>query len=227
MKPVMSFDCYGTIIDWETGIWNSIKEIIEKRGIKKSRENILSLYAKIESHAEREYKPYKEILKIVMLEIGKELKITINSKEQLALVNSIAFWPPFEDSKTALSKIKKYYRIAIISNVDNDIIDKTLKNLGIKFDYVITAEMARAYKPSLDVFEYAREVMDVDKSQWIHVAQSIYHDIIPTKRYGIKTIWIKRRGYGATSPAYEKPDFEFENLNELAYYIENNPQGFK
>jgi 2-haloacid dehalogenase len=227
MKPIMSFDCYGTIIDWENGIWNAIRKIMEKRGIKESKEEILSLYAKIESHAEKEYRPYKEILKIVMREIGKELKIALNPEEEDALVNSIPFWPPFEDSKTALSKIKKYYKIAIISNVDNDIIDKTLKNLGIKFDYVVTAEMVEAYKPCLEVFEYAQELMDMDKSQWVHVAQSIYHDIIPAKRYEIKTVWIKRRGYGATPPSYEKPDFEFENLNELAYHIENNPQGFK
>jgi len=220
MRPVISFDCYGTIIDWEEGIWNTISEILKRRGIQEEKEHILSLYAQVESDEEKHYKPYKEILKNVMEEIGRIKGIALDEEEKYALVKSIFHWHAFPDSKDALIKIKEYFRIAIISNVDNDIIERCVKNLGVNFDYIITAEMARAYKPDLKVFEYAQEVMDLDKKQWLHAAQSIYHDIIPAKKFGLKTIWIKRRGFGATLPAHEKADFEFSSLEELAENIQ-------
>ncbi len=219
MKPVMSFDCYGTLIDWEEGIWNTINKILARRGINKRRESILSLYAQIESRAEREYKPYKEILKEVMGEIGRVLGIELEEEEKYALVKSIPYWPAFSDSKDALMRIKEDFRIAIISNVDNDIIEETIKNLGVDFDFIITAEMAKAYKPDLRVFKYAEDIMQVDKSNWFHTAQSIYHDIIPAKKLGVKTVWIKRRGFGATPPANAKSDFNFLSLEDLANNI--------
>ncbi len=220
MKPVMSFDCYGTLIDWEEGIWNTINKILARRGgINKGRESILSLYAQIESRAEEEYKPYKEILKEVMGEIGRVLGIELEEEEKYALVKSIPNWPAFSDTRDALMRIKEDFRIAIISNVDNDIIEETIKNLGVNFDFIITAEMAKAYKPDLRVFKYAKDIMQVDKSNWFHTAQSIYHDIIPAKKLGVKTAWIKRRGFGATPPANAKADFNFLSLEDLANNI--------
>ncbi|EDY36280.1 haloacid dehalogenase, type II [Aciduliprofundum boonei T469] len=218
MKPVMSFDCYGTLIDWEEGIWNTINKILARKGINKRRESILSLYAQIELRAEKEYKPYKEILKEVMDEFGRVLGIELE-EEGYALVKSIPHWPAFPDAKDALMRIKEDFRITIISNVDNDIIEETIKNLGVDFDFIITAEMAKAYKPDLRVFKYAKDIMQVDKSNWFHTAQSIYHDIIPAKKLGVKTVWIKRRGFGATPPANAKADFNFLSLEDLANNI--------
>ena len=220
MKPVMSFDCYGTIIDWEEGIWNTISKILKRRGMQEEREYILSLYAQIEARAEKEYKPYKEILKDVMEEIGRIIGIMLDEEEKYALVKSIPHWQAFPDTKDALIKIKENFRIAIISNVDNDIMKECVKNIGVDFDYIITAEMARAYKPDLKVFEYAQEFMKVDKEYWLHVAQSVYHDIIPAKKFGLRAIWLKRRGFGATPPANAKADFEFSSLEELAKNIQ-------
>ncbi len=220
MKPIMSFDCYGTLIDWEEGIWNTISKILKRRGIEEKRERILSLYAQIESRMEKKYKPYREILKDVMEEMGKILGIKLNEEKKYALVKSIPHWPAFPDTKDALMRIKEDFRIAIISNVDNDIIKESVKNLGVELDFVITAEMAKAYKPNLRVFKYAQKLMQVDKNNWLHAAQSVYHDIIPAKKFGLRTIWIKRRGFGATPPAYAKADFEFSSLEDLAENIQ-------
>ncbi len=177
-------------------------------------------YAIFEAELEKEYRPYRDVLRGVMREFSRMLNVEITEEEELTLVNTLPDWSPFEDPVESLKRIKKFAKIAIISNVDNDLIQKTVENLGVDFDFIVTAEMVGAYKPSLKVFEYAHGIFNVPKHLWTHVAQSTYHDIVPAKKFGIKAILIKRRGHGATPPVSEKPELEFQNLAELARWVE-------
>ncbi|AGB04220.1 haloacid dehalogenase superfamily enzyme, subfamily IA [Aciduliprofundum sp. MAR08-339] len=215
---IVSFDCYGTIIDWERGIVNTIRKVFPNSHL--SYAQILNMYAEIESKLEKHYRPYREILRDVMIEFANSLNREISSEEELALVKSLPKWPAFDDSRNALRRIKNLAKIAIISNVDNDLIAKTIENLGVKFDFVITAEMVGAYKPSLSVFKYAQRVFNVTRNEWLHAAQSVYHDIAPCRKLGIKTALIKRRGHGATPKAKGDGDLSFNDLSELADFLE-------
>ncbi len=215
MIELISFDCYGTLIDWETGILDSLVPILKKHGIEISNSEILKLYADFESNLERSYKPYKEILREVVDMFGKRFGFTPSQSERNALMDSIVDWKPFEDAPGVLSKLKERYKLAIISNIDNDIIAETVKSLGVDFDHIVTAQMARAYKPSLEIFKLAHELFGIDKEKWLHVAQSVYHDIIPAKKLGLKVVLVRRRGYGATPVVHEKADYEIDDLNGI------------
>ncbi len=219
MDRIISFDCYGTIIDWEEGITVAFEKLLKRRGMEVSSEELLSRYAKIEAELENSYRPYREILREVAVKLARSFGVELSKDEKNVLVSSLPSWPPFPDSRDALLKIKEKGKIAIISNIDNALIEKTVKNLGVDFDFIITAEMAGAYKPSLKIFELAHSIFKVPKSRWIHVAQSIYHDIRPAKSYGITAVWIRRRGYGATLPISGTPDLMFNSLQDFSLYL--------
>ena len=212
---IVSFDCYGTLIDWENGILGALRPVLENHGIEIEDQKILSLYADVESEIERDYKPYSEVLVEVVDRFGKILGFTPNPEERRALLESIAHWRPFPEVREVLEEIKKKREIAVISNTDDHIIEKSIVNIGVEFDHVITAQMVGAYKPDLKVFEFAQKAMNASKDDWIHVAQSVYHDIIPAKRFGFKTVLVLRRGFGATPRAEGKADYTVEDLNGL------------
>ncbi len=216
---LVSFDCYGTLVDWEKGITNALKPVLESHGIEVEDEEILEIYARIEPELERDYKPYKEILRMVIDEFGRRFGFKPREDERSALVDTIGDWPLFPDIREALLDIKKQHRIAVISNVDRDLFEKTLKNIGVEFDFIVTADMVKAYKPSLKVFEYAQRVFGVEKRDWIHVGQSVFHDIIPAKRFGIRAVLVKRRGYGATPRVEGEADVVVNDLRELADFL--------
>ncbi len=220
MKNILfSFDCYGTLIDWEDGIYNALKPVFKRHGIEVEREEILKLYSQIEPELEREYKPYKVVLKMAAERIFYAYGVNVADEEKEVLVRSIYTWKPFNDVKEALVEIKRYGKIAIISNTDEDIIKASIENIGVHFDFVVTAEKVKAYKPSLKVFEFAYKMFGVDKSKWIHVGQSVFHDIIPAKKFGLKTVLIKRRGFGATPVVEESADFEFPDVRTFSEYV--------
>jgi len=214
---IISFDCYGTLVDWEKGIISSLRPIFEKYEVDITDEEILEIYSIIESRLEKNYIPYKEILKKIVIKFSDYFDFDLERGEENALLNNWANFEVFEDVNETLKEIKKRgYKIAIISNVDNDLFELTKKKFEFEIDYIITSEMVKAYKPSKIVFEYALKVFNSNKDEILHTAQSYYHDIIPAKELGIKTAHIKRRGFGAT-PRVEivNSDYEFENLREL------------
>jgi 2-haloacid dehalogenase len=214
---IISFDCYGTLVDWEKGIIGSLRPIFEKYEVDITDEEILEIYSIIESRLEKNYIPYKEILKKIVIKFSDYFDFDLERGEENALLNNWANFELFEDVNETLKEIKKRgYKIAIISNVDNDLFELTKKKFEFEIDYIITSEMVKAYKPSKTVFEYALKVFNSNKDEILHTAQSYYHDIIPAKELGIKTAHIKRRGFGAT-PRVEivNSDYEFENLREL------------
>ncbi|MGB9770734.1 MAG: haloacid dehalogenase type II [Candidatus Kapaibacteriota bacterium] len=223
---LLSFDCYGTLVDWEKGIVESLEPFLVSRGVVIDDEQLLEMYAKYESEIENgTYIEYKEVLVEVFNKICGRLSIRINDREKHLLLESFANWEPFPDTISALKSFKKNFKLAIISNVDDDLFKLTQKKLDVEFDYVITAQQVKSYKPSTLIFKYALEKFGISKEHILHIAQSIYHDIVPAKSLGITTVWVNRRkgrkGSGATPPAQGKPDLEVPDLAVLANLIEN------
>jgi 2-haloacid dehalogenase len=217
---ILSFDCYGTLVDWESGILNALKPILSNHNINISDPEILELFARLESKQESgNYLNYREILKNVVQDFGKELNFEPTEIEVNALPDSIPNWEPFPDTVQALKALKKRYKLTIISNIDDELFAHTAKKLAVEFDWVITAEQVKSYKPSLQNFQVAIQRMGITGNRLLHVAQSIYHDIVPAKTMGLATVWVNRRknqeGFGATVPANETPDVEVPDLKSL------------
>lgn len=218
---VLSFDCYGTLIDWESGILQAVRPVLQAHNIQQTDAQILDLYAQLESEAEGgAFKDYKTILRLVIKGIGEETGFTPTESELNCLIRAIPSWHPFPDTVKALQELKKHFKLAILSNIDDDLIARSLKQLQVHFDWVITAQQLRSYKPADRNFRELIRRIGLPKSQILHVAQSIYHDIVPAKRVGLATVWVNRRkqmqGFGATPPAYAEPDLEVADLKALA-----------
>jgi len=218
---IITFDCYGTLIDWESGILAAIRPILSAHNAHLSDLDILRMYGEIEADEESgEYQPYKEILQAVVRGFGTRLGFAPSEKEQLLLPNSLANWKPFPDTVAALRQLKQKFKLAILSNIDDDLFSATAPQLEIEFDSLVTASQARAYKPSLDIFRVAQEKLGFPPQQWLHAGQSIYHDVIPAQSLGIATVWVNRPSplpnSGAAKPARGKPDVEVSSLKELA-----------
>jgi 2-haloacid dehalogenase len=222
---VVSFDCYGTLIDWEAGIFSVLRPILTAHGKDIPDAEILKLYAELEAEAERgEFHAYREVLESVVRGFGERIGFKPAETETRSLPDSLANWLPFPDTVAALKKLKARYQLAIISNVDDDLFAATARRLEIPFDYVITAQQARAYKPSAQIFNLAKQRIGVTPAQWLHAAQSVYHDVIPAKSMGIASVWVnrpsRRPGAGAAKAAAGEPDLEVPDLKTLAQLAE-------
>jgi 2-haloacid dehalogenase len=221
---VLTFDCYGTLIDWESGIWEALHPLLTNHHVAITRDKALELFGELESEAERgEYHEYKTVLRIVLEGFGSRLGFAPTQIELRHFSESVKDWPPFPDSARALQALKKEYKLAIISNIDDDLIAFSAQRLQTQFDWVITAQQAKSYKPSLNNFHLALERIGVPKPKILHVAQSLFHDIVPAKALSLSTVWINRRhdlgGFGATPPAQGQPDLEVPDLQTLAAII--------
>ena len=220
---VITFDCYGTLIDWESGILGALQPILARNGLQLDDSEILRLYGEFELEAEAgNYIPYREVLREAVAAFGKEFGFQPTAAEQNALPDSLAKWEPFSDTVATLRKIKSKLQVGIISNIDDAMFATSQPKLG-DFDYVTTAGQARAYKPSMKIFELAERKLGVKRSQWLHAGQSIYHDVIPAKSLGLATVWVnrpsRRPGVGAVRQAAGQPDVEVHNLAELADFL--------
>lgn len=217
---VITFDCYGTLIDWESGILAAFRPILKAHGAELDDAEIVRLYAEIEVKEEAEYRAYKDILAAVVRGFGVRLGFEPMEQEQQSLPRSLPQWKPFPDTVAALRRLKTKFKLGIISNVDDDLFAGTARLLQVNFDYVATAAQARAYKPSLEMFRLAQSKIGVPPQQWLHAAQSVYHDVVPAKSLGISTVWVNRPsvcpGVGVAKPAAAKPDIEVTSLQALA-----------
>ncbi|MEO8893321.1 MAG: HAD-IA family hydrolase, partial [Coleofasciculaceae cyanobacterium] len=182
---VLSFDCYGTLINWESGILTALKTILANHNITQdnlSDEQLLEMFAQRESALEaKDYLTYREILKKVVQDFGVKLNFVPTEEELNYLAKSIQNWEPFADTVESLKALKKRYKLTIISNIDDDLFAYTAKKLEVEFDWIITAQQVKSYKPALQNFELAIERMGISPDKLLHVAQSVYHDIIPAK----------------------------------------------
>ena len=217
---VLTFDCYGTLIDWENGILNALRPILRAHQIELTDDAALELFGELESAQEREYKIYRRVLENVLQNMGARLGLTPTEDEIRAFGESVRDWEPFADSADALATLKRKYKLVILSNVDDDLFAFSARKLGVVFNDVITAEQCQSYKPSLNNFQIAETRVGVPKDKWLHVAQSLFHDIAPAKKMGLDTVWVNRRwnkpGAGATPPTDAMPDVTVKSLAELA-----------
>jgi 2-haloacid dehalogenase len=222
---VLTFDCYGTLIDWESGLWAALSPIFANHSVTVALDNALELYGELESEAERgPYRDYKAVLRTVLEGLGSRLGFTPTPDELERFAVSVKEWPAFPDSPRALRALKTKYKLAIISNIDDDLFASSAQRLQVPFDWVITAQQVKSYKPSLNNFRVAFERLGLPQSRILHVAQSLFHDIAPAKTLGLATVWVNRRhgkaGSGATPSAQARPDLEVPDLQSLAQRIE-------
>ena len=217
---IISFDCYGTLINWEAGILPALRGVLANHGQKLEDANILELYGEFELEAESPYQNYRKVLESVVRRFGEKYGFQPSPSEVRSLHETLPQWPPFEDTVAGLQKLHQKYKLAIISNTDDDLFAETQKLLQVKFDYVITAQQAKSYKPSLNNFKLALERMGISKDRLLHAAQSVYHDVVPAQSLGIANVWVNRKsarpGVGAVRKANAKPDLEVPNLATLA-----------
>jgi 2-haloacid dehalogenase len=221
---VLTFDCYGTLIDWETGIWAALGPILANHQVHVSPDTALELYGELEAEAERgEYREYRSVLRAVLEGFGACLGFTPTPSELLNFPASVKDWPAFPDSPPALQALKTKYKLAIISNIDDDLFAFSAQRLQVQFDWVVTAQQARSYKPSLNNFRLAFDRIGAPQTKILHVAQSLFHDIAPARALGLSTVWVNRRhgkaGPGATPPAQAQPDLEVPDLRTLGRTI--------
>jgi 2-haloacid dehalogenase len=217
---VLTFDCYGTLIDWETGILSVLRSMLSKYEISLSDAEILERYGDYEAAAEKNYQPYSEVLRSVVSSFAAHFSFEPTPRELGALAASISQWRPWPDTVPALRGLRSRYQLAIISNIDDDLFARTVPKLSMEFQSVTTAQQARCYKPCLEIFKMALERVKVPPNRVLHVGQSIFHDVLPAQSLGLSTVWINRpsprTGIGAVKRAEGKPDLEFTDLASLA-----------
>ena len=189
----LTFDCYGTLIDWGTGITGALRPVAAAHGVEVDDADLLRLYAEIEAAGKSgEYRRYREVLRATVVGICERLGFAPSESEAECLAESLGGWPPFEDTVDALRRLQRKYRLCIVSNVDDDLFAGTARTLGIKFDGVVTAEQAGSYKPSHNNFALAIERMGIPKERVLHVAESIKLDIVAAKAFGMDAVWVNR-----------------------------------
>ena len=212
----LTFDCYGTLIDWETGLLGALRPFLRSHAQDLDDEQILDMFGELEPKAQNPYQRYRQVLSDVMRGFGERLGFSVSDAEAQSLPESLKSWQPFPDTKAAVEKLKTKYMLAIISNTDDDFFTASARHLQVKFDEVVTAEQAKAYKPSLAPFRLALERLGLPAERVLHVGQSIYHDVLPANSLGIATALVYRRGFGATRPTEGTPDVKVPDLQTLA-----------
>ncbi|MBI2679017.1 MAG: haloacid dehalogenase type II [Candidatus Koribacter versatilis] len=214
---VLTFDCYGTLIDWETGILGALRPLTAQHGKALSDAELLALYGELEARIEAgPYQRYREVLRGVVRGMGERLGFQATEAEMDSLPGSLGAWPPFPDTVAALRRLKTRYRLAIISNTDDGLFAQTAKRLEVPLDAVVTAEQAGSYKPAFHNFHMALERLGVAKEKVLHVGQSRHHDIAPSRALGIRNVLVVRRGRGAVLENAAQPDVEVPDLKTLA-----------
>lgn len=212
---LITFDCYGTLIDWEQGMKNALEELVKKRNLSLDIEPLPDRYVGVELEIEQKgYRKYKEILTLGVRRLFEEKGIKLDSQEEGIFADTITKWPPFDETTQVLRKLKERYKLAILSNIDEDLIQGLIKLIGVEFDGVITAEQVKSYKPSHGHWIRMMEVFQIPKENVLHVAASYVHDIVPAKELGFQTAWINRKN--EKPKGNTKPDFEFRDLRPLA-----------
>jgi 2-haloacid dehalogenase len=217
---IITFDCYGTLIDWETGILGALRPMLAAHGAQLSDAEVLALYGELEAEEEAgTYRRYREILASVVRRLGQRLGFDPTTAEADSLANSLRDWQPFPDTVAALHRLKKKFKLGIISNIDDELFAATQPKLEVKFDQIITAAQAQAYKPSLATFRLAQQRIQLPVTDWLHAAQSLYHDVVPARALGISSVWVNRRsqyGGSATKAASAEPHVTVASVQELA-----------
>lgn len=211
---IITFDCYGTLIDWESGIAGAFLRAAAAEGVTLKRADVLRAYAKLERTVEAEvYRSYREILRETATRVAQALDWPLAPEHAGFLSESLPTWQPFADTNPALERlVAAGCRLGILSNIDDDLLAATREHFTVKFDIVITAQQVRSYKPGHAHFLTARE--RIGDARWLHAAESNFHDIVPTNALGIDNAWINRLRQQALPGG--TPTLAFDNLTGLA-----------
>ena len=213
---VITFDCYGTLIDWENGIRNAFHKAILRTGGDPALEAKASqAYEEEERRVEKE-KPhilYRDVLSKTSLAVARKIGWKLPEAESTFLAGELPNWTPFPDTNPSLAKLARKHSLGILSNVDNDLLSGTIKHFTSPFEIKVTAENVRSYKPAIGHFEEARRI--IGDRTWVHVAGSQYHDIEPAVKLGIKAVWVNRKNARPTVNYSEKQVSEVKDLTEL------------
>jgi 2-haloacid dehalogenase len=220
----ISFDCYGTLIDWEAGILPVLRTVLANHDQRLPDAEILELYGEFEAEAESgPYQRYQDVLQSVVRAFADRFHFQASAAEIHSLHESVPAWPPFADTVGGLHELQKRYKLVVISNIDDNLFAETRKHLGVELDGVITAEQARSYKPSLNNFQMALRTQALSPDLLLHAGQSIYHDVVPARSLGISTVWVNRKsarpGIGAVRATEGRPDLEVPDLASLVAAI--------
>jgi 2-haloacid dehalogenase len=217
----LTFDCYGTLIDWETGILRGLRGTLDAHGVDAPDDELLELYATAEEQAEAgPYLRYREILARGLRDVCRHYGVDTGDESAAAFGASVGDWPAFPDSSDALAQLKTRFRLGVITNCDDDLFAASNRRLGVEFDWVVTAQAVGSYKPSLRNFETAFATLGLPRDRILHVAQSLFHDHVPAQELGLAGVWIDRRhdrpGFGATPPATVTPAATFPDMASFA-----------
>jgi 2-haloacid dehalogenase/putative hydrolase of the HAD superfamily len=211
---IVTFDCYGTLIDWETGIADAFLSAARIDGIELRRNEVLHAYAALEPVVEQErYRRYRDVLTEAATRVAHSLGWPLAYERATFLISSIASWQPFPDTNAALQRLRDAgYQLGILSNIDDDLLAATRKHFTVGFDLIVTAEQVKSYKPAPAHFLAARE--SIGDLRWLHAAQSNFHDIVPANAMEVPTAWVNRHAEAALPGG--KPTYEVRDLKELA-----------
>jgi len=216
----LTFDCYGTLIDWETGLLAALRRALGPNSTRVPDEALLNLFAWLEARGERgQYRSYRVVLRDVLGRMGEVFNTPI--REPDALAESIRAWPAFADTAASLAALKTRFRLCIVSNIDDDLFVMSRPRLGVALDQVVTAQQVGSYKPRKAHFREALRRLGLETGQVVHVAQSLYHDIAPAREMGLRTVWVNRQAGrpGATPPNKAAPELEVPDMETLARLV--------
>jgi 2-haloacid dehalogenase len=217
----LTFDCYGTLIDWEAGILAGVRRVLDPRGVTPPDDELLERYAAAEARVEAgPYRRYRDVLGDALGMVAAGYGVRPRAAEVAAFGGSVGDWPAFPDSAAALARLTPRFRLGVLTNCDDDLFAASNLRLGVEFDWIVTAQQAGGYKPRLANFELLFERLAMPRERILHVAQSLFHDHVPAKALGLSTVWIDRRGdregFGATPPADAAPDARFPDMASFA-----------
>lgn len=222
----LTFDCYGTLIDWESGIVEGLKPLTSRIDEELSRNQILEAHARHES-SQQSWAPrmlYRDLLAVVYKRLAEEWSVPVTQEECGQYGQSVKDWPAFPDSVAALAYLKNFYKLVVLSNVDNASFEGSNERLQVEFDAVYTAEDVGSYKPSDRNFDYMLQklkTIGIEREDILHTAKSMFHDHAPANRHGLASCWINRRfdkdGFGASMNPGDMPkyDFRFNSMADL------------
>jgi len=208
----ITFDCYGTLIDWESGIINAFQSELSSECDEISGDRIIELYSAAEPQVEDEpYRSYREVLGETARRVATSLGC--RPADSSFLAESLASWTPFSDTNAALERLASRFRLGILSNIDDDLLSSTRKHFTVNFDLIVTAQQVKSYKPGLAHFKEASERLR--GRRFLHAAQSYFHDIVPARHLSIPCVWVNRKKQ-TPEPGGPLPDREVHNLTQLA-----------
>jgi 2-haloacid dehalogenase/putative hydrolase of the HAD superfamily len=214
----VTFDVYGTLIDWEGGVYDAFIAEAERDGFTIERDELISLFHQTERQIEAgSYELYAEVLRRTAVQIAKKLGWPLEPSRSGFLPDSVQRWKPFRETNSTLQKIAKKHKVGLISNIDDKLLGQTRRHIPTDFDLVVTAQQVRSYKPDPAHFNECERRIG-GKRGWVHVAASYYHDVEPCLKKRVPVIWVNRSKEQLES-SQKKPDAEVPNLREAAKLI--------